>query len=96
MVVIDRQDYINKYNNLLAQPAYRPMPRDLTNKIQAKLITILRKVKNQTGLDNNTYKYMYPMGYIVPIFYELSKIHKPDTPSGLECLTEDWSPMEWL
>ena len=26
MVVMDRQDYINKSNNLLAQPAYRPIP----------------------------------------------------------------------
>ena len=46
MVVMDRQDYINKSNNLLAQPAYRPIPRDQTNKIKAKLITLLRKVKN--------------------------------------------------
>ena len=56
MVVMDRQDYINKSNNLLDQPAYRTIPRDSTNKIKAKLITMLRKVKNQTGLDNNTYK----------------------------------------
>ena len=28
MVVIDRQDCINKSNNLLAQPAYRPSPQD--------------------------------------------------------------------
>ena len=40
MVVMDRQDYINKSNNFLAQPAYRPIPRDSTNKINAKLITI--------------------------------------------------------
>ena len=62
MVVMDRQDYINKSNNLLSQPAYRPIPRDPTNKIKAILITILKKVKNQTGLDSNTYKAMYPMG----------------------------------
>ena len=43
MVVMDRQDYINKPNNLLAQVAYRPIPRDPTNKIKAKLITVLRK-----------------------------------------------------
>ena len=83
MVVMDRQDYINKSNNLLAQPAYRPIPKDPTNKIKAKLITILRKVKQETGLDNNTYKCMYPMGCNVPKFYGLPKIHKPDTPSGL-------------
>ena len=45
MVVMDRQDYINKSNNLLAQPAYRPIPRDPTNKIKAKLITILKRLK---------------------------------------------------
>ena len=53
MIVMDR---INKSNNLLAQPAYRPIPMDPTNKIEAKLIIILRKVKKETGLDNNTYK----------------------------------------
>ena len=44
---------------------------------------MLRKVKNQTGLDNNIYKAMYPMGCSVPKFYGLPEIHKPDTPSGL-------------
>ena len=80
MVIIDRQDYINKSNNLLAQQAYRPISRNPTNKIKAKLITMLRKVKTQTGLDNNTYKAMYPIGCSAPKFYGLPKIHKPDTP----------------
>ena len=53
---------------------------DPTNKIKAKLNNILKKVKNQTGLDNNTYKAMYPMGCGAPIFYSLPKIQKPDTP----------------
>ena len=80
MVVMDRQDYINKSNNLSAQPAYRPIPQDPTNKIKAKLITLLKKVKRQTGLDGNTYKAMCPMGCSAPKFYGLPKIHKPGTP----------------
>ena len=32
MVVMDRQEYINKSYNLLAQPAYRPISKDPTNK----------------------------------------------------------------
>ena len=56
MVVMDRQEYINKANNLLAQPACRPIPKDPTNKIKAKLISILRKVKKDTSLENGTYK----------------------------------------
>ena len=34
MVIMDRQDYINKSNNLLNQPAYRVIPHDPTNTIR--------------------------------------------------------------
>ena len=60
MVIMDTQGYIDKANNLLAQPAYRPIHGDPINKIKVKLITILRKVKKETHLDDNPYKYMYP------------------------------------
>ena len=80
MVIMDRQDYINKANNLLNQNTYRSIPRDPTNSIKNKLINILKRVKNQTGLDSNTYKSMYPTGCVPPKFYGLPKIHKPDTP----------------
>ena len=40
---------------------------------------MLRKVKNQTGLDNNTCKAMYPTGCSAPKFYGLPKIQKLDT-----------------
>ena len=76
MVVMHRQNYINKFNKLLAQLPYRPIPRDPTNKIKAKLITVFKKVKNETGLDNNTYKAMYPTGCSTPKFYELPEIHR--------------------
>ena len=66
MVVMDRKDYIDKVTNLLAQPAYRTINRD-----PAQLITILRKINRETGLDDNVYKYMYPMGYTSPKFYGL-------------------------
>ena len=70
MVVMDKQDYINKFINLLTHP---------TNKIKAKLITILRTIKKETGLNNNTYKYMYPMECSAPKFYGHPKIYKSDT-----------------
>ena len=82
MVVMDRQDYINKSNNLLTQPAYRTIPKDPTNKIKATLITIFRKIKKKTQLDNKTYKCMYPTGCNAPKFYGLLKINKLDTHSG--------------
>ena len=49
IVVMDRQEYINKSNNLLTHPAYMPIPKDPANKIMAKLITILRKLKRKHG-----------------------------------------------
>ena len=80
MVIMDRQDYINKANHLLNQNTYRSIAKDPTNSIKIKLINILKRVKNQTGLDSNTYKSMYPTGCVPPKFYGLPKIHKQDTP----------------
>ena len=60
MVIMDRQDYINKANHLLNQSTYRSIVKDPTNSIKNNLINILKRVKNQTGLDSNTYKSMYP------------------------------------
>ena len=80
MVIMDRQDYINKANSLLNQNTYRSIPRDPTNSIKNKLICILKGLKIKTGLDSNTYKSMYPTGCVPPKFYGLPKIHKPDTP----------------
>ena len=68
MVIMDRQDYINKANQLLNQDIYKAITKDPTNTIKNKLINILKNIKTKTGLGTNTYKSMYP------------KIHKPDTP----------------
>ena len=66
MVIMDRQDYINKSNNLLNQPTCRAIPWDPTNTIKNKLISKFKRVKNQTGLDSVTYKSMYPTGCVPP------------------------------
>ena len=59
MVVLDRKEYIEKAENLLAQPAYRTLDTDPTNTLKAKLITMLRKIKQGAGLDECMYKAMY-------------------------------------
>ena len=66
MVIMDRQDYISKANNLLSQNTFKTIQHDPTNTIKNKLITILKRVKSQTGLSNQTYKAMYPMGCVPP------------------------------
>ena len=80
MVVMDRQDYINKAKELLAQPAHRTFTRDSKNKIKAMLIPKLKIVKRENNLEEGTYKAMYPTGCIPPRFYELPKIHKTGNP----------------
>ena len=79
MVVMDRKDYIHKATDLLSQPGYRTIDRDPTNKLKVKLITLLRKIKSETGLEDGIYKDMYPMGCTLPTFYGLPKIHKTNT-----------------
>ena len=80
MVIMDRQDYINKANQLLNQDTYKSITKDPTNTIKNKLINILKNIKTITGLGINTYKSMYPTGCVPPKFYGLPKIHKSDTP----------------
>ena len=88
MVVMDRKEYINKANNHLAQPAFRPIPKDPTIKIKAKLISILRKVKKKSGFDDSTCKYMHPMECSAPKFYGLPTIYKSDTPLEAYCVQQ--------
>ena len=65
MVIMDRQDYINKAKHLLNQPTYRAIHQDPTNTIKNKLINILKSIKNQTGFDNVTYKSMSLTGCVL-------------------------------
>ena len=83
LVVIDREDYIQKAEVLLAQLAYRTIDRDPTNKIKARLITKCRTIKKETRLDEGMYKIMYPTSCVPPQFHRLFKIHKTGTPLGL-------------
>ena len=80
MVIMDRQDYMDKANTLLNQnTTYRSIPRDPTTTIKNKLINILKRVKSQTGLDSTTYNPCTPQ-VVSPKFYGLPKIHKQSTP----------------
>ena len=45
MVVLDKENYINKAKELLNTPPYKEIPKDPTNKIKAQLITKLRRIK---------------------------------------------------
>ena len=80
MVVLDKEDYINKAKDLLSQSSYKELPRDPTSKIKVQLITKLRRIKKDSKLDEGTYKAMYPTGCVLPKFYGLPTIHITGNP----------------
>ena len=71
---------IRKAEHLLNQQTYRKIPEDPTSKQKARLIKLLKTIKAEGGISEETYKRMYPTGAGSPKFYGLPKIHKPDMP----------------
>ena len=59
-MVLDRKEYREKTENLLVQPAYRTLDRDPTNKLNPKLITTLRRINREVGMEEDMYKTVYP------------------------------------
>ena len=80
MLVMDRDEYNKKAEELLHQLAYSPIPNDLTNKYKTKLISLLKSIKTEGGIDESTYKRLYPTGAGSPKFYGLPMVHKEGTP----------------
>ena len=82
MVVMDKEEYIDKAESLLVQLAYRSIDWDPTSKIKATLVTTLRKIKMDTNIDEGTYKTMYLTSCMPPSFMVYLKSLKLVTPSG--------------
>ena len=62
MVVMDKKDYIDKTTNILSQLAYGTIDRDQTNKLKEKHVTLLMKIKRETGVEDYIYRDMYSTG----------------------------------
>ena len=80
IVVIDKEEYIRKAEELLRQPTYKTIPTDPTNKYKNKLITLLKNIKTEGWIDEVTYRRLYPTGASPPKFYGLPKVHKSGMP----------------
>ena len=83
MVVMDKEEYIKKSEDLLKQPMYRELTTDPTNKYKNRLINLLKTIKAEGGINNITYKMLYPTGEGSPKYYGLPKICK----AGLQLRT---------
>ena len=62
MVVMEKNEYIKKSEDLLNQSTYKSLTTDPTNKYKNKLINLLKTIKAEGGTDNNTHKMLYPTG----------------------------------
>ena len=79
MVVVDKED-IKKSEELLLQPTYKILPSDPNIKHKNKLITLLKSIKAEGGISENTYKRLHPTGACSPKYYGLPKVHKIGIP----------------
>ena len=81
LVLMDKPDYITKAQDLLNdKKTYKEISTDPTNKLKTKLISLLKTIKADGGIEEQLYKKMYPTGAVAPKFYGLPKIHKGDIP----------------
>ena len=51
LVVMDKEEYISKAQELLKEETYRLIPQDPTNKQKNKLIQLLKKIKTEGGIN---------------------------------------------
>ena len=62
LVVMVKEEYIKKAEELLNQDTYKIIPSDPTNRQKNKLIQILKKIKAEGGMKEEIYKKIYPTG----------------------------------
>ena len=80
MVVMDREDYIKKSEELLSQSSYKVLPSDPTTKHKNKLISLLKTIKAEGRINDTIYRRLYPTGAGSPKYYGLPKVHKEGVP----------------
>ena len=74
---MDKSEYIEKMKQVLEDTiTYRPLNMDPTYKQKNELVNILRRIKTVSGMEDTTYKKMYPTGTSSSKLHGLPKIHK--------------------
>ena len=80
LVIMDKAEYHKKAEELLNTRTYKKISEDPTKKQKNKLISILKNIKTEGGLNEETFKRLYPTAAVPSKFYGLPKIHKPGIP----------------
>ena len=77
---MEKNGYIKKAEELFNTDTYKKIPEDPTNKQKNRLIDILKNITTGGGLNEETYRRLYPIGAVSSKFYGLPKVHKPGIP----------------
>ena len=77
---MNKDEYIKKADELLSPHTYMSIPADPTTKYKNKLITPLKTIKAEGGINDAVYRRLYPTGVGSPTFYGLPKAHKDEMP----------------
>ena len=80
MVVMDKEDYIKKSEELLQSSTYKVITTDPTTKLKNKLISLLKSIKAEGRMNESTYKRLYLTGAGRPKYNGLPKMYKKDIP----------------
>ena len=83
MVIMDKEDYINKAQALLQDTnTYKVLHKDPTSHLKNKLITLLKDIKQTGGLITQKYKQLYPTSAVPPSSMACPKSIKQISPLG--------------
>ena len=80
LVVMKKEEYIKKAEELLLTDTYKTISNDPTNEHKTKLMKLLKTIKAERGISEAVYKRLYPTGAGVPEFYGLPNVHKEGIP----------------
>ncbi|KAM7297972.1 uncharacterized protein ISCGN_023123 [Ixodes scapularis] len=79
-VVLDRDAYENKIQNLLDSSAYEKLRKDPTSQVQTKLNNILSEIFKKYPDARSLHLRLLCRNGFAPGFYGLPKVHKPNVP----------------
>ena len=57
---MEKNEYTKKGEELLNTETYKKIPEDPTNKQKNRLISILKNIKAEGGINEDTYRRLYP------------------------------------
>ena len=60
LVVMNKEDYVKKAEELLNQPTYTSIPNDPTTKYKNKLVNLLKTIQAEGGISDAVYRRLYP------------------------------------